>query len=117
VTKLLLQSQEEPDWRQTKEKENDRQRNPKEKYIGQNVGKEGIDLVVELNEAPRKEEDKKLYLILEKAKSKWLAQPNKYQIKDDKKRRCWHSKLSAKEEKMIKGYALPMEGMKYDWHD
>jgi len=45
-----------------------------------------------------------------------LAQPNKCQIKDDKRRR-WGSKLSAKEEKMMKGYAILLKGMQYDWRD
>jgi len=44
------------------------------------------------------------------------VQPNKCQIKDDK-RRCWHSKLRAKEEKIMKGYGLPLKGTQYDWHD
>jgi len=65
--------------------------------------------VVQLNQVPTKEDNERLCFILEKAKSKRLAQPNKYQIKDDK-RRCWCSKLSAKEEKTMKGYGLPLKG-------
>jgi len=33
-------------------------------------------------------------------------------IKDDKKRRHWHFKLSTKEEKMMKGYALSLKRQK-----
>jgi len=36
-------------------------------------------------------------------------------IKDDKKRRYWHCKLSTKEEKTMKGYALSLKGTQYDW--
>ena len=32
-------------------------------------------------------------------------------------RRGQCSKLSAKEEKMMKGYILPLKGTQYDWHD
>jgi len=45
---------------------NNPQRNPKENYIGQNCGKEEIDLVVQLNQVPTKEDDERLYLILER---------------------------------------------------
>jgi len=45
-----------------------------------------------------------------------LVQLTKCQIKDEKKRR-WHFKLSAKEEKMMKGYAILLKDMQYDWHD
>jgi len=50
---------------------NDPQRNLKESYIRQNRGKEEINL---------------------------MARPNKRKSKDNKKRRRWHFKLSAKRE-------------------
>jgi|SRR5712671_7796745 len=56
-------------------------------------------------------------LSLKGKKGKRLVQPNKRQIKDDKKRRRWCSKLSVKEKKMMKGYILLLRGTRYDWHD
>src|SRR5712671_5600030 len=56
-------------------------------------------------------------LSLKGKKGKRLVQPNKCQIKDDKKRRCWCSKLSVKKKKTMKGYILPVRGTQYDWHD
>jgi len=56
-------------------------------------------------------------LSLKGKKGKRLVQPNKRQMKDDKKRRHWYSKLSVKEKKIMKGYILPLRGTQYDWHD
>jgi len=72
----------------TKEGEkNNLQRNAKEKYIGQNCRKEEIDLVAQLNQVRTKEDNERLYLILEKVKAKMIGVTKQVLIKDDKKKK------------------------------
>ena len=59
----------------------------KENYIGQNHGKEEIDLVGQLNEVPTKEDNERLCLILEKAKAKIIGVTKQAPIKDNKKKK------------------------------
>jgi len=66
---------------------NNLQRNAKEKYIGQNCRKEEIDLIVQLNEMPTKEDNERLCFILEKAKVKMISAIKQVLIKDDKKKK------------------------------
>ena len=70
-----------------KGEKNNVQRNPKENYIGQNYRKEEIDLVVQLNQVPTKEDNERLYFILEKAKVKMISMTKQVPIKDDKKKK------------------------------
>jgi len=98
---------------------NNPQRNPKENYIGQNCRKEEIDLVAQLNQVPTKEDNKRLYLILEKAKAKMIGMTKQVPIKDDKKKKMLGLEIkSTKEEKTMKGYALSLKRQRANnWHN
>jgi len=62
-------------------------------YIGQNRRKEEIDLVAQLNQAPTKEDDKRLCLILERHEI-WLAQlKTSANQHGTRKRRYWHDQV------------------------
>jgi len=68
----------------------DPRRNLKKNYIGQNHGKEEIDLVGQLHEAPNKDDNERLCLILEKAKAKMIAVTTQVPSKMTRKRRHWY---------------------------
>jgi len=67
--------------------ENNSQRNLKENYIRQNCRKEEMNLVAQLNQVPRKEDNERLCLILEKGKAKMISATKQAPIKDDKKKK------------------------------